>query len=592
MDYIIALMNKIIQYPLISLLIFFPRLLIAQPTIQLNPAEWNAGEVEIGKLYQQPVTVKIPEGIGEITQVRPSCECLNAEITKKDLKDGGTVLLKLQPDQTLNARFTIFAYLHINNQTKPIARFNVTGKIKGKGFGLGASEIVFFRTKTAVDYELIRQKLQEVQNKHPTITIQDHLTSHLDSYRLFSQFEKEYQVRRYSDVEMFIGDESFIGPDEVLKKLDGLLVGPGIPPDKKALPVLYFYSFGCGGCYEIEKKLFPAIEQKYGAKIWLRRFDLADLKNYEFLMQLEKKYHVKGNSSVLVFAGPQYLAGSKEIINKLDGTIEQVLSSRGGTDFTTVSIELVTDGVDGEGSIRNRFKSFSTLALMGAGLLDGINPCAFATIIFFISFLTFVGRGKREIIMVGIFYTLAVFATYLFLGIGIFKTIQAFSSYHLLNRIILYVMVVMVFILAGLSLYDLVVYLRTKRGQGIILQLPLSLKQRIHTVIRKNVKPGRLILGALVTGFLVTLFEAVCTGQVYLPTIVFVLKEPELKVNAVFYLVLYNLMFIVPLIIIFILAYFGISSRKLSEFSRKNLVVRKVLMIIFFAGLGILLMLI
>ena len=97
-------------------------------------------------------------------------------------------------------------------------------------------------------------------------------------------------------------------------------------------------------------------------------------------------------------------------------------------------------------------------------------------------------------------------------------------------------------------------------------------------------------MGALIIGFLVTLFEVVCTGQVYLPTIVFMLKDPTLKANAILYLMLYNLMFITPLIIVFRLAYFGVSSERFNSFAQKNVILSKALMTLLFIGLGILLL--
>jgi hypothetical protein len=66
-----------------------------------------------------------------------------------------------------------------------------------------------------------------------------------------------------------------------------------------------------------------------------------------------------------------------------------------------------------------------------------------------------------------------------------------------------------------------------------------------------------------VTGVLVSLIELACTGQVYLPTILFVLGVPEMQAQAGLYLVLYNLMFVLPLVVVFVLAYFGTTSQQL-----------------------------
>jgi len=78
----------------------------------------------------------------------------------------------------------------------------------------------------------------------------------------------------------------------------------------------------------------------------------------------------------------------------------------------------------------------------------------------------------------------------------------------------------------------------------------------------------------------VSLLEAVCTGQLYLPTIVFVLKESTLRLRALGYLLLYNLMFIFPLLLILILALFGTTSEHFSQFLKKHLVIMKVSMAI------------
>ena len=56
----------------------------------------------------------------------------------------------------------------------------------------------------------------------------------------------------------------------------------------------------------------------------------------------------------------------------------------------------------GEESILKRFSKFSILGILFAGLLDGVNPCAFATLVFFVSYLVFIGRRRRDIIMMAV----------------------------------------------------------------------------------------------------------------------------------------------------------------------------------------------
>lgn len=121
------------------------------------------------------------------------------------------------------------------------------------------------------------------------------------------------------------------------------------------------------------------------------------------------------------------------------------------------------------------------------------------------------------------------------------------------------------------------------------LMLSKAIHRRIHSVMRANISSRSLIVAALVIGFLVSVLESICTGQVYLPTIVFVLRDATLRMHALGYLVLYNLMFILPLAVIFLLVYFGVKSTALTKFAQKNLATTKLLLTILFLGLGVLL---
>jgi len=56
---------------------------------------------------------------------------------------------------------------------------------------------------------------------------------------------------------------------------------------------------------------------------------------------------------------------------------------------------------------------------------------------------------------------------------------------------------------------------------------------------------------AAATGFLVSVLELACTGQIYLPTLIFISHVPELRANALIYLLVYNFMFVIPLIVVF-----------------------------------------
>jgi cytochrome c biogenesis protein CcdA len=113
-------------------------------------------------------------------------------------------------------------------------------------------------------------------------------------------------------------------------------------------------------------------------------------------------------------------------------------------------------------SIIARFKSLGPFAVITAGFVDGINPCAFATIIFFMSYLALIGRKGRELIYVGIAFTTAVFLTYFLVGLGVFKVIQSLSVFALFSRILYMLIAALAFVLGVLSLYD---FIKARRGE-------------------------------------------------------------------------------------------------------------------------------
>jgi thiol:disulfide interchange protein len=141
-------------------------------------------------------------------------------------------------------------------------------------------------------------------------------------------------------------------------------------------------------------------------------------------------------------------------------------------------------------------------------------------------------------------------------------------------------------VLAALTFRD---YLRARKGQAseMTLKLPMPLRQRIHKVIRENSQVRAFVAMAFVTGFVISLIELACTGQVYLPTIMFVLSVPEMAARAFLYLLLYCLMFIVPLIIVFILSYLGTTSEQLGRFVNRHTAAIKFATGLVFTGLAL-----
>ena len=363
-----------------------------------------------------------------------------------------------------------------------------------------------------------------------------------------------------------------------------LLIIPAFSFAQKKVTVTLFYSNHCKACYGVRKEVIPQMEEKYKENVVSQELNTSeDVDSLNLLISLTKQFSLKKALVPSILVGDTFLVGGKEIEENLDLAIKVALKA----EKSPISF-LKTDLID-------FFKKFSVFTVIGNGLIDGINPCAFAVIVFFISFLGVYGYKKAEIIYVGTFYCLAVFITYLLIGLGFFNFFYSLEQTYFIIKAFYYFVALFCFLMAIAALYDYYKFKKTGRSEETILQLPKFLKKRINIVIGSRMREKKggvwgLCISSFVIGFLVSLLETICTGQVYLPTIVFILKNTDLKLKAVTYLFLYNFMFILPLIVIFLLFLAGVSSARFNDFLKKNLGRIKILMALVFFYLGVLIL--
>lgn len=356
------------------------------------------------------------------------------------------------------------------------------------------------------------------------------------------------------------------------------------------LAITLFTSPRCKKCLDLKEDFLPTLKEKYkhiDSLEWVE-VDISEEDNLKLLLSINSQLGQEGAFVPAVLIDKLFLVGKQAIIDSLEDVIQVSLNTKTSQlDFKEVDMVFI-------------FKKISALSIAGAGLLDGVNPCAFAVIIFFISFLAVYGYRKKEIICVGSSYCLAVFITYFLIGLGFFKFLYAIANIHFLIKFFYYLVAILCFVLSALAFYDYFKFKKTKKPGDLVLQLPKFLKKRIHLVIgsrlrdssskgdqRKQRRGFDLIASSFVVGVLVSLLEAACTGQVYVPVIVSILKYPHLRAKALLYLFIYNLMFIFPLLVIFILALFGVGSEKLNLFLKRHLGKIKILMAILFLILGV-----
>lgn len=168
-----------------------------------------------------------------------------------------------------------------------------------------------------------------------------------------------------------------------------------------------------------------------------------------------------------------------------------------------------------------------------SGFLDGLNPCAFAVLVFFVAFLFTLRRTTKNILLVGFVYILAIYLAYLLIGLGLVHAFIFSGQAHLMAKISAY----LVIILGLVNIKDYFWY-----GKWF------SLSPKINTDFYKKWIHKLTIPSVLVVGFLVGLCTFPCSGGIYV-AIIGLLSAKTTYLSGLYYILFYNFMFVLPLII-------------------------------------------
>ncbi|MDI6641187.1 MAG: cytochrome c biogenesis protein CcdA [Elusimicrobiota bacterium] len=212
--------------------------------------------------------------------------------------------------------------------------------------------------------------------------------------------------------------------------------------------------------------------------------------------------------------------------------------------------------------------------MLSAGFIDGLNPCAFAAIVFLIAYLSMIQkRPTIEIFSTGMFFILGVFITYFFIGLGLNKLFVSIRFKAESAQIVYLIIGTITLILAVLSFLDFFAIRRIEEGKKakVILQLPNYFRWKIYNFVEKYSKFKYLIPIGFFLGLIISLLEFFCTGQIYLPTIIYMFSQKELQLKAITYLLFYCLMFILPLVAIFLSLLFGMKLDRIEAIGRKHI---------------------
>ncbi len=339
----------------------------------------------------------------------------------------------------------------------------------------------------------------------------------------------------------------------------------------------YYGELGCAHCDTFRLKELPAAEAASGVTVELEVFDILSSEGYA---RCETRLAELGYAFTVfpvLIMGPSAFQGNAAIEAQLLPELEHYAK--------TGTFRPRFNGAT-RPAVHNPNLRWTALAILLAGLVDGINPCAFTTLLFFMSYLGLRGGSRRRMLAGGLIFASGVFIAYMLIGLGLFSTLRASGHLQALRLALRIVVSIITAVFCALTVRDIVL---ASRGGPVeaSLKLPDSIRRRINASIRDGVGKTAFLAAVFGTGVVVSILELACTGQVYFPAIS-VMIQTDSSWMGLGSLLLYNLAFITPLLLVLALSVFGVGQTVVRAFFVRHMVVAKGALAIVFATLAVL----
>ena len=414
------------------------------------------------------------------------------------------------------------------------------------------------------------RRLGQLDNPLPVIVLGDQLIASEDIFEIEDQLKARLAELLGPAPELATAATPSAGPPTVSPS------PTAVPSEMLPLHIAYVEKEGCESCARAFIVL-QALKTEYPNMIvatfnHVRDADLVEAMGVELGLPSNRRLIAPS-----IYVGDDVLVGDQIT----SGSLRPLLVKYSATGSPAFWDALDTEA--GSSSIVGRFRAMGPLAVVLAALIDGINPCAFATIIFFVSYLAITRRQRGALLAIGLAFTAGVFVAYSLIGLGAMSLIKFVHTFRNVGAILYGLMALGCFVLAGLSVHD---YTLARQGRlhEMHLNLPDSLREKIKGRIRAT--SGAFVGVAFVSGLVVSLLELACTGQVYLPTISFVVGIPQMRIYAIAYLAIYNLVFVLPLLAVLLLTVYGVSAARFQDWFVSNAAKTKLIMALLFLVLG------
>lgn len=217
--------------------------------------------------------------------------------------------------------------------------------------------------------------------------------------------------------------------------------------------------------------------------------------------------------------------------------------------------------------------------IISLAVVDSINPCALAVLtLMLIAILTYNPKEKTKVLLAGMAFVTSVFIMYLLYGLVIVKSFQLIQTLTAIRLYLYKILGIAAIVLGTLNIKDFIKY----RPGGVLTEMPLSLRPKVKKIISGITSPA----GAFTVGLFVTFFLLPCTIGPYVIA-GGILSTLEM-IKTIPWLLLYNLVFILPMVGITLAIYIGFKKvEDVSEWKEKNIQKLHLVAGLIMFGLGI-----
>jgi len=319
--------------------------------------------------------------------------------------------------------------------------------------------------------------------------------------------------------------------------------------------LVLFHEIGCSHCARTEAFLESIHPQYPGLKIV--DYEIREPEALDLLPKLLAAYGVAEGAVPIVFVGDVAFVGGvfhglEEEPYAPSGRAENVALERAvrlAVEADAPSPLSRIDEADGSSLAEN----LTIPAVIVAAAVDSINPCTFAVLVLLLGTLLVAQRKghKALVLKAGFAFTAAVFISYFLMGIGIFSAIQAAG----VQRPFIITVSSLAILLGLWNMKDYFAY-----GKWFTIEVP----QRWRPTVKRLTASVVSVPGAFFVGVLDSLFLLPCSSGPYI-AILALLSKTTTHIQGILYLLLYNTIFVLPLVAITLAVYFGLTTTARAE---------------------------